>query len=937
MKKFVIIDGNAIIHRAYHALPPLTTKEGLIVNAVYGFTSTLIKILNDFKPDYLAVSFDVAGGSFRDEIFADYKGKRVKADQELYDQIPLVHEVVRTFGVPIFTRQGFEADDIIGTLATRLRTKETGITTIIVTGDMDMLQLVDDAKVEVYLLRKGLSDFVLFDEKKVKEHFSFGPERMIDYKSLRGDTSDNIPGVKGIGEKTAKELIEKIGGIDEIYQQLSEIEGSVISTKPKGRVERSPATLHMQGDSSTPLRSARNDKTNNLSDFRSSVIQKLIEGKDSAYMSQKLATIDCDVKGLEFKLENCVTPLLDTEKLLPMFQKFEFTSLLKRIGPPSLKLRRTRADSKKAIKLSVVDQSNFDNFYNKLKKADSFACKEIISGANVLEGTLTGLVYVIDDIPYFVDLNKFSEKEKIKLMEIFTEKNKILIGHDLKQLVKVLLLNKIELGNELFDVMIASYMMNSSTRAHDIQAIALRELGTEIKDTSAQSSLFGVDPDAIAKSLLAVFEVEKLYRVQLKERSDSGLFQKVEMELIPVLAEVELNGVAVDTEKLAELSKYAAETVKKLTEKIWKEAGEEFNVSSPVQLRDILYEKMGLRLPGIKKGKTGYSTAASELEKLRGVHPIIEFIEEYREVTKLQNTYIDVLPTLINKKTHRIHTTFNQAVTTTGRLSSSEPNLQNIPIRSELGKKIRDAFISEPGNELIAADYSQIELRIVASLAEDEKLIEIFKKGEDVHKATAAAIHNVPLDQVTKEMRYSAKEINFGVLYGMGSYGLSWRAGIPQWQAKDFIEKYFGEFSGVKKYLEQTIQFAKKEGYVETLFGRRRYIPELQSDNFQLRSAGERMAVNMPIQGTAADLMKMAMIQVFKKIKQRFCHSHASGNPENCPRLILQVHDELVLEVKKGLESEVSEIVKKEMEHVAKLRVPIDVHVNAGKRWGEIK
>ena len=564
MKKFVIIDGNAIIHRAYHALPPLTTKEGLIVNAVYGFTSTLIKILNDFKPDYLAVSFDVAGGSFRDEIFAEYKGKRVKADQELYDQIPLVHEVVQTFGVPIFTKQGFEADDIIGTLATRLRTKETGITTIIVTGDMDMLQLVDDAKVEVYLLRKGLSDFVLFDEKKVKEHFGFGPERMIDYKSLRGDTSDNIPGVKGIGEKTAKELIEKIGGIDEIYKNI-----------------------------------------NKLKEFgiKDAMIKKLVGGKESAYMSQKLATIDCDVKDLEFKLENCATPLLDTEKLLPLFQKFEFTSLLKRIGGTNKENTSQRLVDRRSknAKLVIVEPSIFEDFYNKLKKANSFACKEIISGANVLEGEVSGFVYVINDVPYFADLNKFSEKEKTKLLEIFTEKGKILIGHDLKQLVKVLVLNKVELGNDLFDVMIASYMMNSSTRSHDIQAIALRELGTEIKDNSAQSSLFGVDPDAIAKSLLAVFEVEKKYRVQLKERSDSGLFQKVEMELIPVLAEMELNGVAVDTEKLAELSQYAAETVKKLTKKIWEEAGEEFNVSSPVQLRDILYEKMGLRLPGIKK------------------------------------------------------------------------------------------------------------------------------------------------------------------------------------------------------------------------------------------------------------------------------------------------------------------------------------------------
>ncbi|MEK7643964.1 MAG: DNA polymerase, partial [Patescibacteria group bacterium] len=585
-------------------------------------------------------------------------------------------------------------DDVLGKLVEEVKNQKPAVKSIVVTGDMDMLQLVDDEIVEVYLLRKGLSDFVLFDERKIKEHFGFGSERIVDYKSLRGDTSDNIPGVKGIGEKTAKELIEKIGGVSEIYGNIEKLSGVGI---------------------------------------KDAMIKKLIDGETSARMSQKLATIDRAVPGLEFKLENCATPLLDKEKLLPLFQKFEFTSLLKRINPGVNDNRKEiKPKTQKSLKLKVVETENFEEFYDKLNVAPRFACKEILNGTDPLENNAVGLVYVVVGVSYFADWSKLTAKDKTKLLEIFKEKNKILVGHDLKSLVKWLILNNVSVGNELFDTMMASYMLNSSTRAHDIAAIALRELGEEINGGSAQSSLFGVDPNAVAEGLAATAVVEKTYRERLKERSDSGLFQKVEMELIPVLAEMELNGVFVDSAELAEMSRYAAETVKKLTEKIWAEAGEEFNIASSTQLRDILYEKLGLRLPGIKKGKTGYSTAASELEKLRGVHPIIEFIEEYREVSKLQNTYIDVLPTLINKSTGRIHTTFNQAVTTTGRLSSSDPNLQNIPIRSELGRKIRDAFVAEPGNVLIAADYSQIELRIVASLAEDEKLIEIFSEGRDV-------------------------------------------------------------------------------------------------------------------------------------------------------------------------------------------------------------
>ncbi len=496
----------------------------------------------------------------------------------------------------------------------------------------------------------------------------------------------------------------------------------------------------------------------------------------------------------------------------------------------------------------------------------------------------------------------------------------------MKQLVKILKIHQIEVDNKLFDVMIGSYLLNPGSRAHDIASILLKILGEETAVGAGQNNLFGVDKLAIGNDLQKLILVAEKLKMELSKVDDLGLMEKVEMPLIKVLAEMEMNGIAVDVPMLKMLAVKGQAEIKSVSQKIYDLAGIEFNIASPLQLREVLFDKLNISVEGIKKGKTGLSTSAEQLEKMRDQHPIISLIENFRELSKLQNTYIDVLPTLINKKTGRIHTTFNQAVTATGRLSSSDPNLQNIPIRTELGREIRRAFVAEKGNILVSADYSQIELRIVASLAEDKKMIEIFEMGEDIHKATAAAIHNVALKDVAKEMRYAAKEVNFGVLYGMGAYGLSWRAGIPVWQAKEFIEKYFSQFSGVKKYIDQTLSFTKKEGYCETLFGRRRYIPELQSHNHQLQAMGERMAVNHPIQGTAADLIKMAMIAV-----EKIFH-----NNENV-KMILQVHDELVMEVKTGHEKEVGKVLKETMENVIKLRVPILVEVHNHNSWGDIK
>lgn len=906
-QKFVIIDGNAIIHRAYHALPPLTTKDGTMVNAVYGFTSMLLKVLHELKPEYLAVSFDVSGPTFRDKLYDKYKATRVKADQDLYDQIPLVYKVVEAFDIPIYTKEGFEADDVIGTIVNKCRMKneECRISgeIIIVTGDMDLLQLVDDEKVFVYLLRKGLSDIELYNGQKVKERFGFGPERLVDYKALRGDASDNIPGVKGIGEKTAKELIEKIGGVEEIYTRMKNEESTFGPSSSRGRMKNQ---------------------------LRPLVLKKLEDGEAAATLSKELATIRRDVPGLDFSLAKTAVHAFDLKKIKDLFAKCEFFSLLARV-PGQKDLQTTSPHSTTTHKkrsFMVVTSENVEVFLSHLKKEKHFVCREVLSGGDVFTSELLGFVFVTYAKSYYVDWKKVEDTEAV--LRIFKDDTKILVGHDVKQLIKTVQLHDGEVNNQLLDVMVASYLINSSTRAHDLKSIILRELGEELPAASDQGSLFGADPQVVARELSLIWRLYEKFQKDLQKMGSEKVFNDIEMKLIPILAEMELHGVAIDEAKLRELSLDVAKAIDRLTHEIWRHAGEEFNVSSSVQLRDILFGKMRLTTEGIKKGKTGYSTAASELDKLRGIHPIIDSIEEHRELTKLQNTYIDVLPTLVNKKTKRIHTSFNQAVAATGRLSSSDPNLQNIPIRTSLGREVRRAFVAEPGHVLISADYSQIELRIAAHLANDKKMMHIFHSGQDFHIATAAAIHGVPLEAVTREMRYAAKEVNFGVLYGMGAYGLAWRSGISQGQARDFITKYFTTFAGLKAWIDATLSSAKQTGYVETMFGRRRYIPELQSKNFQLRSSGERMAVNMPIQGTAADIMKLAMIGVHEKIKEpKYKKSEV--------KMILQVHDELVLEVKKGLEKAVATVVQEAMAGVVQLCVPTEVHVSCGERWGELK
>ncbi len=895
MKKFIIIDGNAIVHRAYHALPPMTTKNGLMVNAVYGFASMLLKVWHDLKPDYIAVSFDLAGPTFRHVKYEKYKATRVKADQELYDQIPLTHELVSAFNIPIYEKQGYEADDVIGTIVEKVKEKNKDLEVVVVTGDMDALQLVRPG-VKVYTLRKGMSDIVIYDKEAVKERFGFGPELIVDYKALRGDASDNIPGIPGIGEKTATELIINYGAIKDLYKKIKD--------------------------------------TKIINNIKPGVFDKIIKGKDSAEMSYDLALIDKNVPGLNFKLEECQAEQYNRDQVVGLFQKLEFISLLKRLPGAKEDIKNKKdtpapgvkkISAKKKISFSQIkNEAEIIDCHKKIKKHGSYCLKVLISTGDVYGASLQGVVAVVDNQSFFVPENQFKS-----FSAIFSEKDIELIVHDVKKLAKLLFLRQQEIKNKIFDLMLASYLLNPGSRSHDETSLALKYIGTEIRSMNGQNSLFGIDPKEVAEDLHVFCLIKEKLEDELNEANNLDLLQKVEVPTALILAQMELNGIKIDLKELKRLSDYINIELKKITKKIYQMAGSEFNIGSPSQLRDVLFEKMEIPVFGIKKGKTGLSTAQAELDKLRGLHPIIEEIENWRELTKLQNTYVDVLPTLVNKKTGRVHTTFNQAVTATGRLSSSDPNLQNIPIRGELGQDVRKTFIADRNFVLISADYSQIELRIVASLAEDKKMIEIFNKGEDIHRATAAAINGVSLDKVTKEMRNDAKQVNFGVLYGMGSYGLSWRTELTQAEAKKFIDKYFQEFNGVKKYIENTISFTRQKKYCETLFGRRRYIPEINASNFQVRSSAERMAINHPVQGTAADLMKMAMIEVDKKLNDKKYGDKV--------KLMLQVHDEILIEVEKDLAKEVGIIVKEAMESVVKLRVPVVAEVNEGKSWGDIK
>ncbi|MBT4722265.1 DNA polymerase I, partial [Candidatus Falkowbacteria bacterium] len=795
-KKFIIVDGNAIVHRSFHALPPMTSKNGQMVNAVYGFVTTLFKAIKEFKPEYLAVTFDRKEKTFRHDVYKDYKANRVKQVDELYDQIPVIQDVLKVLNVKTYDKAGFEADDLIGTLCEHNQVDRDDVKSIIVTGDMDALQLVDD-NTSVYTLRKGMSDTVIYDEAGVKEKYQgLGPDQLIDYKGLRGDPSDNIPGVPGVGEKTAIGLIKEFGSMEEMYKKVEAKVYENIKVTPR-------------------------------------IYGLLIDNKEQAILSKELATIVRDVK-MDFKLEDAKVQGYDKDEVFKLFQELEFKSLLNRL--PDLAERGTQnAEPPSEIKEQkknhnykyIQDKKEFDKFFAELEKQEQFVFDTETTGLNVFTDKLLGISFCWKDgEAYYLDAKK-SFVDKLK--PVFANEKIKKIAHNMKFDVKFLMMNGIEVRGIYFDTMIASYLLNPGTRTHKLDDITFREFGfqmTKLVDIAEkkQGQLFmdDVDPNKLAdyscEDADYTWRLVSVLKKELEKNKMMDLFNNIEMPLVDVLIEMELNGVKLNTDHLSALSRKLGAKIDKLTKKIHELAGEEFNISSPKQLQVILFEKLELSTFGLNKTKTGYSTAAGELNKLKEQHEIVPLVEEYRELTKLKSTYIDALPKLIEPKTGRVHTEFNQTITATGRLSSSNPNLQNIPIRSDFGREIRRAFIAEPGKKIVAADYSQIELRVVACLANDKTMIDGFNRGDDIHSVTAAKVYGVELKDVTKEMRSGAKEVNFGVLYGMGAWGLAERKGISRAEAKDFIDKYFENFSSVKTYLDQMKETARDQGYVETLF-----------------------------------------------------------------------------------------------------------------------
>jgi len=884
-KKLLLIDANALIHRAWHALPPLTTKNGEMVNALYGFLLMLLKVIPQQKPDSVIAAFDLKGPTFRHTLFTAYKAQRVKQADELYEQFPKVKEMLRALGVCVLEKEGFEADDIIGTISHQLTHTNPPTDVLILTGDMDTMQLVNDS-VKVLCFKKGVSETVLYDEAAVEARYSLKPSQLVDYKALRGDPSDNIPGVKGIGEKTATQLLQQYGSIAGILKELKKKDCAIAKT----------------------------------------IAAKLESPDTDLALNQKLVTIDLTVP-LKYSMDACVWGQMDRPRVLELLHKYEFESLAKRlpsdepVGHQEKKLTPKSPTAKLSLEWKELQNASEIDEFVKIVQEEKTVIASAVEASGLLLSSATRHAYISATLL----------GASAKALHPLTSEGIGWIGHDLKEVCRTLLDAHIESIHPAMDTMVASYLLNPGSRAHTLANLAFTELKRDVQSMAqGQQQLLAQPSDAIRAMVERNDIIRALVPIFQKKLGDdtlTHLFETIELPLIPVLARMERFGVKVDTDYLAGLHKTLSKKIQRLETDITKLAGEPFNLNSPLQLQHILFERLQLPTKGISKTKTGLSTAADELEKLAGEHPIIPKLSEYRELTKLLNTYVTALPLLVDKKTGRIHTTYNQTVAATGRLSSTDPNLQNIPIRTELGNEVRNAFVAERGSRLLSLDYNQIELRVVASLAQDKKMLASFQSGEDIHARTAAEVFSIPIEQVTPDQRRTAKTVNFGVLYGLGSTGLAQTTGLTRAQAKEFIERYFQIYSGVKTFMDKSKQQAQEYGFVETLFGRKRHLPDITSTMPQVRAAAERMAANMPVQGTAADILKLAMIKIDAEL------SSWSKNA----RMLLQVHDELVFEVD---EDEVEAIAQKAatvMETVLTLDAPIIVSAKSGTRWGSME
>jgi DNA polymerase I len=922
----MLIDGPSLVYRGYFALPPLTMSDGTLVNAAFGFLQIVLRGMQDLKPDYAIVSFDLGRPQFRFQAYPEYKAGRPSMPDDLRSQFPIVRELCQMMGIPIRELEGYEADDVIGSLVQRAR--EADVDTMIVSGDLDGLQLVND-RVRLLTTRMGVAATVIYDIAKIDERYGLKPDQMLDYKALKGDTSDNIPGVPGVGEKTAIQLLQQFGSLDAIYDHLDEVKGKLRD--------------------------------------------RLAEHRESAFLSREVGRIVTDLP-VELDLESARTGRYDRRAVAQRFRELEFRTLIDRLPPSTVGGPLEPEASAGGLQLSLdlmrggdaltVSPAPSDNGTTAVVEAHGPADPiddprgaiervepRIIHGASdrmaldawladqrgdiavgwvlgpgrPLERPIHGMALVASDgSAWYLPWNDAEGPDG--LPDWFRRDDRRVIGHDLKQVVVLLAARGLELRGPAFDTLVAGYMVNPALRSQTIEDLAAQRFGATVPDRPAETD---AGPDeaqlarrAAAEALTALLAVPMLER-ELAEAGVAGLFRDVEMPLLPVLARMELAGVEIDRAALAEMSGEFAQQLAGLEDRIYELVGHPFNIGSPKQLEQILFHE--LKLPATKRTRTGYSTDASVLEELKSQHEAVALILEHRQVSKLKGTYVDALPGLVGRD-GRLHTTYQQAVAATGRLSSIDPNLQNIPIRSPLGRRIRRAFVAPSGKLLLAADYSQQELRILAHVSGDAGLKADFAQHSDIHLAAAARVLGLAPDEVGPRERSVAKMINYGIAYGLSDFGLADRLKIPREDAQKFIADYFEAYPGIRRYTVEIRMLARDQGFVSTLLGRRRYIPELTARNGALRSAGERMAINMPIQGTAADGMKIAMVRLDAALRERGMHS----------RMLLQVHDELVFETDEAELPELASLAKEIMEAALPLDIPLEVDMKVGTNWEQM-